>query len=170
MCYPIYVLLRFEFHVVICVMIVPYKTMFGSYLLPVVCRRTHVFVRYLCWCPLSDVQRILCCVFVFLVLCTICCQFPLFLNISSLRFIDMSAYVWGCCTLASIIITMTSRDVWKQVFDTQFYFRFFISHAIIYYDNTQSWIIKYLLLSTFLSTLYHGHEKASVSIHYIIHC
>jgi hypothetical protein len=49
-------------------------------------------LRYLCLLPLSDVQSILCCVFVSLVWCTICCQFllivPLFLIISSLRFIE----------------------------------------------------------------------------------
>ena len=100
-------------------------------------------LRSLCLFPLSDVQRILCCVFVALVLCTICCQFllivPLFLIISSLRFIEKdcetsnpnnlnkwsnsckAAYTWGCWTLSSIIITMTSRDVWTQVFDNQLY-------------------------------------------------
>ena len=70
----------------------------------------------------------------------ICCQFllivPLFLIISSLRFIEkdcetnnpnnlntMIKLGYGCLFLRVLYIKikMTSRDVWKQVFDTQLY-------------------------------------------------
>jgi len=49
------------------------KTMCGSSLPPVVCRRVHVLFMFVClWCP---THIVLCfCLFVF-VLCTICCQF-----------------------------------------------------------------------------------------------
>jgi hypothetical protein len=50
-------------------------TIFGSSLLPVVCSMSYL--RYFCLLAYSGVQRILCCVFVFLVfvLCTLCCKF-----------------------------------------------------------------------------------------------
>ena len=48
------------------------KTMFGSSLAPIVCRRDHVLLTLFVF---SGVQYILCCVFVlfFTVLCTLCC-------------------------------------------------------------------------------------------------
>ena len=74
-----------------------FKTMFGSSLPPVVCRRLMSYLPLLCLFPLSGVQHISCCVFVlfvfvlcmvvsntycvgllffvFFVLCTQCCQF-----------------------------------------------------------------------------------------------
>ena len=54
------------------------KTMFGSSLPPVVCRRVHVlFIRYMCLFTYIGVQHLLCCVFVLFVFvsCTLCCQF-----------------------------------------------------------------------------------------------
>ena len=53
------------------------KTMFGSSLLPVVCRGFMFYLRYLCLIAHSGVQHILCCAFClcFFVLCTLCCQF-----------------------------------------------------------------------------------------------
>ena len=53
------------------------KTMFGSSLRPVVCRRDHVLFTlfvFVCmwWCP---TRAVLCLCFVFFVLCTLCCQF-----------------------------------------------------------------------------------------------
>ena len=57
---------RYDFHI---------KTMFGSSLPPVVCRRVHIlFTRFLTY---SGVKYILCCVFALFafVLCGICCQF-----------------------------------------------------------------------------------------------
>jgi hypothetical protein len=55
----------------------PHKTIFGSYLPPVVCRRAHVLFTLFVFIAYSGVQHILCCVFVlfFFVLCTLCCQF-----------------------------------------------------------------------------------------------
>ena len=53
------------------------KTMFGSSLPPVVCRRARVLFIYLYLLPYSDVQHILCCVFVlfFFVLCWVSFSF-----------------------------------------------------------------------------------------------
>ena len=53
------------------------KTMFGSFLPPVVCRRAHDLFTLLCLLAHSGVQHILGCVFAlfFFVLYTICCQF-----------------------------------------------------------------------------------------------
>jgi hypothetical protein len=51
------------------------KTMFSSSLPPVVCRRTYVYLCYLCLFVYSDVQYILYCVLFFFVLCTLCWQF-----------------------------------------------------------------------------------------------
>ena len=53
------------------------KTMFDSPFPLVVCRRSHVYLRYLCLLAYSGVQHILCCVFVlfFVILCSLCCQF-----------------------------------------------------------------------------------------------
>ena len=55
------------------------QTMFGSSLLPVICRRAYVVCTlcvYACIFAHSGVQHILCCVFVlfFFVLCTLCCH------------------------------------------------------------------------------------------------
>jgi len=53
------------------------KTMFGSSLPPVACRRAHVlftYVHYLCLFVYSGVQHIVCCVFCFVCL-RLCCSF-----------------------------------------------------------------------------------------------
>jgi hypothetical protein len=56
------------------------KTIFGSFLSPVVCMSVHVILRYLYLFVHSGVQHILCCVFGFFlssscVLCTLYCHF-----------------------------------------------------------------------------------------------
>ena len=57
-------------------------TMFGSSLPPVVCRRVHVYLRYLCLLRHSSVQHILCCVFVLfvIVLCLVYLVLPISLD------------------------------------------------------------------------------------------
>jgi hypothetical protein len=74
-CCPIFVYVlssvlwnRYDFHV---------KTMFGSSLPPIDLRGFISYLRYLCLCACSDVQHILCCVFVLFVfvLCALCCKF-----------------------------------------------------------------------------------------------
>ena len=61
------------------------KTMFGSYFriyLQLLVGGFMSYLRYLCLFPYSDVQHILCCVFVlsFFVLCTMWCQFLWIVN------------------------------------------------------------------------------------------
>ena len=53
------------------------KTMFGSSLPPVVCRRAHVLFKLFVFAWNSGDQHMLCCVFAlfFFILCTQCCQF-----------------------------------------------------------------------------------------------
>ena len=64
----LYVSLRFEFHVVICAMISAYKAMFGSYLPPVVCSRTHVFFMLFVICFRLVMSNAYCVVFFLLAL------------------------------------------------------------------------------------------------------
>ena len=67
------------------------KTMFGSSLTPVVSKKWGLmsYLRWLCLFVYSNVQHILCCVFVLFVfvLCTICCQFLRIVNFWMLHFI-----------------------------------------------------------------------------------
>ena len=51
------------------------KTMFGSYWSSVICKRDHVLSTLFVLFSYSGVQHKLCSVFVFFVLCTLCCQF-----------------------------------------------------------------------------------------------
>ena len=67
-----YVSLRSEFRVVMSVTISTIKTMFGFYLLPVVWRRTTIFVLICVICVCLHI--VVCFVLFFFVLCTICCQ------------------------------------------------------------------------------------------------
>ena len=65
------------------------KTMFGSSLPPVVCRKTHVlFTLFVFVCVQRCLTHILCCVFVllFFVLCDLCCQF--------LRIVHSLTFIW----------------------------------------------------------------------------
>jgi len=72
------------------------KTMFGSSLPPVVCRRAHVLFTLFVFVWYSGVQHILCCVFglFFLVLCTLCCHFlfdcllPLRYSLTFMSYLD----------------------------------------------------------------------------------
>jgi hypothetical protein len=92
-----YFSLRFGFHVVFST----YKTMFGSSLPPVVCKRAHVLLTlfvYACgeWCT-THVVLVFCFFFVvvFFVLCNLRCQFLWIVHVGlplqySLSFIDIS--------------------------------------------------------------------------------
>ena len=83
------------------------KTMFGSSLSPVVCRRTRIlFTLFVFVCVLSGVQHILCFVFLFFfvfILCTLCCQF-----------------LWNVHVLLTLMFT-NSRSTYKS-FHTFIYF------------------------------------------------
>ena len=89
-------------------------TIFGSSLLPVVCSMSYL--RYFCLLAYSGVQRILCCVFVFLVfvLCTLCCKFlEIVLFWLPLRYsLTVIIYIHGIVMfrLASVIVPNVSHS------------------------------------------------------------